>query len=273
MTRWLYGVCWSVVFVLVVGCAAQRGNTPRAVSVPARVTAAYGGQQWRMVRYLRYDLAVRHRGEEVARYRHLWDRGTGLYRYEADAGTFATTPMFDETTGTWQPLGLPLPKGRLVGLVNRRDFGGAVYIDGWLQDSGLIRRVLERIDNDTFLLLQPLELANAGTVGKTYSIRRSDDSKAMVYRFRYPQTAGTTPDDLWALFIDPRTMHIYQSRVKPQGVRKVVAAQWNRLATVNGITFCLERRMADKRLVFEKITMPREVPLEVFTDPTVPMPW
>jgi hypothetical protein len=255
------------------GCAASQrpvaleGDQP----VMEQIARAYGRDYWQAVETVHFYLAARENGVEVARFSHLWDRRTGDYRYEADASAFAAAPMLDDATGTWQPIALELPAGRLVALVNLESGQGEVYIDGQPQDPKLVRRVIERIQNDLFILLQPLEIDDAAKDGKLYDIRLKDGTPARVYRFHYAESAGITGEDQWAVFYDPATLHVLATKVKPQNQTRVVTMKWGRHAEINGVTFSLERVMGDKSITFEGLTMPGALPREVFTDPFTDM--
>ena len=236
-----------------------------------RIAGAYGRDYWEAVESMRFYMAARENGVEVARYSHVWDRRTGDYRYEADASVFAAAPMLDDKTGTWQPITLELPPGRLVALVNLKSGHGEVFIDGQPQGAQLVRRVIERIQNDLFILLQPLEVDGAARDGKLYDIRLKDGTLARVYRFHYAEGAGITGDDQWAVFYDPASLRILATKVKPQNQAGVVTMKWGRHAVINGVTFSLERVMGDKSITFEGLTMPGDLPSEVFANPFADM--
>lgn len=252
------------------GCMGNKkaSNDP----VLNQLAQGYGYRQWQAVRYLRFDFVVRVDGKETARFKHLWDRQTGRYRYEADSAAFATAPFFNEASGKWEPLGLHLPEGQLVGVVNRNTGNGAVYIDHQLQDSILIPRILERIDNDTFWLLMPLELGQAILQGEPQHVPRRDGNAVITIRLAYPQGAGITPYDRWMLMLEPQQQRIYRTKVKPQRTNQVIAAGWRGNTTINGITFSLERVLADKTVTFESLTMPQTLGDQVFVDPVSAMP-
>ncbi len=284
----LLAICLSVAAATIAPTGCEAPNTvklpppppePKHISkhapVPAQISHAYGIDSWAVTRYIRFDMVIRDKGHETARYSHLWDRQTGEYRYEADAAVFAASAFYDQALDKWQPIKLDIPPGQLVALLNKKTKRGAVYIDGAQapDNTATVARVLERIDNDTFLLTQPVELVRAKTTGAALAIKQEDAASTMVYRYHYPPSAGKTPKDLWALFYNPQTMMIFKSKVKPQFSRHIITAEWTRTAPINGVTFCLERVMGEKRIVFEKITMPKNVPDGVFTDPNVQMPW
>ena len=252
------------------GCSGNQkaSNDP----ILNQIALGYGYRQWQSVRYLRFDLVVRVDGKEAARFKHLWDRSTGRYRYEADSATFAKIPFFNELSGKWEPIGLRLPKGRLVGVVNRNTGNGAVYIDHQLQDSILIPRILERIDNDTFLLLMPLELGQAIPQGEAQRTPMRDGRAVMSIRLAFPQGAGITPYDRWMMIFEPKNQRILRTKVQPQRTNQVIAANWRGHTTINGITFSLERILKDKTITFESLTMPQTLADQIFVDPISAMP-
>ncbi len=257
------------VMALAWGCATQ-GQGQRAASVPQQISQAYGVEALGNVRVLRFDFVVRKEGREVARFKHLWDRETGECRYEADALVFAKAPFFDDSTKKWQPINLELSDGVLVGLVNRNTRQGSVFIGGVEQEDGtLVRRVLERVNNDMLWLMQPLELGGAGTAGETIAVSRDDGTAYNLYRFHYPGDAGATSGDYWALYFDPQTMKVYQSKVRKQNTGKFVAAKWQQEVEIKGVTFVLERVMEDTTLAIENLYLLEAAPLDTFVDPWV----
>jgi len=260
----------AAVLTPLAGCTSD----PKASDDPIlnQIALGYGYRQWQTVRYLRFDFVVRVDGKETARFKHLWDRVTGRYRYEADSAAFAKAPFFNEASGKWEPLGLQLPKGRLVGVVNRNTGNGAVYIDHDLQDAALIPRIIDRIDNDTFLLLMPLELGNAVLQGEAEYISLPEGNAVGGFRLAFPEGAGTTPFDRWMVILNPEKQWIYKTKVKPQRTHRVITANWRGHTTINGVTFSLERVLGNKTITFESLTMPQTLADQIFIDPVSMMP-
>ena len=252
------------------GCSSEKKAYDPHVSkdVSSRISQAYGVDRWQYIRLLRFDMVVRRDGHPNIRTRHLWDRSTNNYRYEADATQFANMPIFNKKSEIWEPMPINLPAGNLIALVNRRTRKGQVYINGRpVKDEQLLDHVFQRIDNDTFMLMMPIDLAQADTRGQTYPVEHSDGTFGEVYRFHYPPKAGSTPNDLWALYYDPQTMHIHQSKIKPQYSVAIKAADWTQNVTIHGVTFCLKRTFPDKKVSFEGLTIPRVAPDGIFTNP------
>lgn len=256
--------------VVIPGCGAGSGHASSA-EIVRQVYAAYGGDQFQDVRYLRFDMLVSENGQGAGRFAHLWDRSTGDYRYETDAQVFASLPFLDDQAQAWQPIGLALPPGKLVALVNRRTGLGQVSIDGRPQDSELVRRVLQRIDHDTFWLLLPLELPAARTRGRPHEVELGQGEAVVSYRYQYPSDAGSTPDDLWAIYVDPHNHRIYRSIVRPQRTKGVISADWRGHQIIHGMTFSLKRVMGTKTILYQGLTMPRDVSVNLFRDPLARM--
>lgn len=267
--QWMRVSAMAVAMVCT-GCSQQQpvlSSTNRNASdaLAKRIADAYGGNgAWSRVRYLRFDMVEFRDGRERGRYRHLWDRQTGLYRYEADAERFAELSFYDDATAMWQPIGLQLPPGRLVALVNRSSGEGHVFIDGHLADPSLVRRVRERIEHDCFWLLMPFDLGG--------QVRLVPDGRATRVRVVFPLEGRKTSNDSWWLELDPQTMRIRSSVLQPQHTDEKQIAQWKGFETIDGVSFCLQRSFLDERaLAMQSLALPREMPEVVFEDPMAPL--
>ena len=254
------------------GCASQT-STPQP-GWPKRIEAAYGGREaLGQVRYLRFDFVVRQDGAEKARFSHLWLCRTGRYRYEADAARFAGLRFLDETTQSWQPIGLDLPDGRLIALVNVADRTGHVWIDGQAQPNELVERVLQRIDNDGFWLLLPFHLRPpAARLELAGPASMPDGSPAVRLRLTYRQGAGSTPGDIYHLFVHPESHRILRSEIELQNTDRVVRADWRGEHRADGLLLASRRILPDKALSFEKVKVLESDETRCLEDPNQPLP-
>jgi hypothetical protein len=258
--------------VLLVVAACTSGTPPPDWG--ATIAKAHGGDGFGKdrVRFLRFDFVVRKGGETKAVFRHLLDRVTGDYRYEADAATFAGVPFLDETTRSWKPIGLDLPTGRLVALGNRDRRTGRVWIDGREQPAGLADRVRQRVDNDSWWLVLPLVLAapnlEVASEGPA-EVEGIGEAQRLTLTFR--PGSGDTPGDVYRLYVDPGSYRMLRTEIDLQNRDATVEANWHEEIVSRGLRFHGERRMKDKTLAFENLALPDEVPERVFEDPAVEM--
>jgi hypothetical protein len=256
----------SLVPLLLAGVAAVAASTTWGPKIAeAHGAKAFGSDR---VRYLRFDFVVRKDGEEKARFRHLLDRSTGDYRYEADAAKFANVPFFDEETRSWRPIGLKLPAGRLVAIGNRWSDTGRVWIDGKEQARSLATRVRQRVDNDSWWLVLPLELGASGLRMKSGGeVELEGGGKAHRLTLTFASDAGDTPGDVYRLFVDPGTHRMIRTEIDLQNRDVTVRARWKDEVVLRGVTFYRRRILPDRTLALEDLALPSTVPEGVFRDP------
>jgi hypothetical protein len=224
------------------------------------------------VRYLRFDFVVRKGGVKKAEFRHLLDRVTGAYRYEADAATFAGVPFLDAETSSWRPIGLDLPEGRLVALGNRRDRTGRVWIAGREQPLELAERVRQRIDNDAWWLILPQSLSAPNLkVHSDGPTTVEGLGEAIRLNLTFEPGAGDTPGDVYRIFVDPGSLAVLRTEIDLQNRDLTVKADWSEEIVLRGVRFYRERRLPDRTLAFENLDLPAEVAEGVFVNPSVEM--
>ncbi|MEX0775353.1 MAG: hypothetical protein WD042_06515 [Phycisphaeraceae bacterium] len=273
MTRPISILTLAAVVTCLCACTSKSPTTPAPMQGPTiwhnPVPDAYGGlKRWNAVRFFRFDLVVRDGdGKELHRARHLWDKRTGDYRYEADAGAFAALPFADEEMHIWRPIDLELPPGALVALVNRATGEGRIYIDGQEQPATLVPRVLQRIDHDSFWLLLPFQTQGANLEGQ---IDRARGDK--VLKLQYPVRPGQQGQDAWLLQLARDSWRITRTQLHPRNSYRHVIAEWSGEKKVGGLTFATIRKLDDGSLTFEHIALPRRVAGNVFTDVATPLP-
>jgi hypothetical protein len=198
----------------------------------------YGARSWfrSRTRYLRYDVVVARDGMAPVRFRELLDRGTGDYRFEADAREFGDV------------VGMPdLPPGRLVSLGNRELRVGNVWIGRTLQPPEVLQAVRERLDYDSWWLTFPLDLGSPDLHVEDHG-PTGDGVRHLIVRF----PAGI--EDVYRLRVDPGTHRILRTEIVfPDGTSEV--ATWHDPARMNGVVFQLRRRLADRTLTFENVAL------------------
>jgi hypothetical protein len=255
---------------LVGACAS--GSPPRDWG--DEVAKAHGALEFtpERVRYLRFDFVVRKGGVKKAEFRHLLDRKTGAYRYEADAATFAGVPFLDGETNSWRPIGLDLPEGRLVALGNRRERTGRVWISGVEQPPELAERVRQRIDNDAWWLILPLALSDPNLrVRSDGPAMLEGQGEAVELNLTFAPDAGDTPGDVYRIFIDPASLEVLRTEIDLQNRDVTLKADWAEQTVLSGVRFYRKRQLPDRTLAFENLDLPTGVVDGVFTDPSVAM--
>jgi hypothetical protein len=248
-----------------VGCQGQPQKAPlspevlpvvetRADSLALRIYQAWGGPEvWAQLAYIRFDFTVVHEGTPQFRAHHLWHRPTGRYRLE------------------WQ-------KGDslYVALFNVRTLEGQVYHNGQSLAGPTAQRLLEeayrRYRNDSFWLLAPVQLFEAG-ISRFYEA----DSSTVTYevlRIELQHAEGLPAARYW-FYIDRQTNLVVQWAYAMQDNPRAMPAQYRwsgyrQWETPYGIV----RWATQKTFLFgplviftDHVTFPQAVPDSWFTNP------
>ena len=257
------GRAWfeSVVLVCTVlaagaGCQKRADGATSGEEWAERIASAYGGHDaFARTRTLAFDFVSYEDGVEKARFHHVMALAGGPCLYETDATTFARSPFLDDQTHSWKPIGLTLPAGRLTAKVDRVHRTGDVRVDGEPQSPELVRRVVERINNDSFWLLLPFQLRDPGVrLTESGPVTLPEGRPAVALSLAFGTDAGATPADRWTMFVDPASARILKTRVDLQNSASFVEAEWDGSVETGGLDLA-DRRTIGKRLIrFERIT-------------------
>jgi hypothetical protein len=214
----------------------------------------YGARAWSRsrTRYLRYDVVVARDGKAPVRFRQILDRGTGDYRFEADASEFGDVVGMRD-----------LPPGRLVSLGNRELRVASVWIGQTLQPPEVHRAVRERLDYDSWWLTFPLDLGatdlHVEDRGPT-----ADGTHHLLVRF-----PGGIEDE-YHLYVDPGTFRIRTTEIVfPDATSE--RATWSEPVRLNGVTLQLRRRLPDRTLKFENVALTANVRGATLREPEAEM--
>jgi hypothetical protein len=265
------------VVVLVPGCgrggAERREREARGALLADSVALAYGGVgAWQALRFLRFDLSVRDSNEVRARFRHLWNLGTGESRYEADLAALRDLPGSTGSrrrTGTAAP-----PHGRLIAVVNRATGKGLVRVEPAppeISEEALLALARERVEEDGFWLFLPFLLDAPG-------VAVEDRGEITAPRTRRParELFVTRKGDRRTvrLFVEPATHRILETEVPAEGNSIARSFVWRSDVNVGGIRLVAERQEDGARsMIYDLMAAPERVALEVFTDLTRRMPY
>ena len=247
----------AALLVLALGCASQRPtpNSRPGNEWAERIATAYGGRAaLARTRSLAFDFVSYEDGVEKARFHHVLAVNGGPCLYETDAATFARSPFLDDQTHTWKPIGLDVPAGRLVARVDRATRTGDVRVNGTPQPEALVRRVVERINNDAFWLMLPFQLDDPGVrLSEIGPVTLPDGRAATALSLSFGSEAGATPGDRWTLFVDRSTARILKTRVDLQGGASYVEAEWRGSAKTGGLDLADERVLGKRIVRFEHL--------------------
>ena len=273
LSRLLRAVLLSLTFASMpmwFGCAsmgeAATTNQPSdAGEWVRRVTNAYdSGGQFASLRVLRFDYVLRDQNyNELTRARHLWDRNTGDYRYEADASQFAATTFFDESSLTWKKGNLKLPAGSLVAILNMKSRAGKVFINGKEQSPTLVKYAFDRVDNDAKWLLLPLQLTPP-TRTLYVNTEKKDGKVGVNLAVSTPDAPGSSRHDLWIVTVDPQGK-IQHTGIRSPGSFLALVGVWDMDQAVGGVTFCTHRFLGEKTIVYESLGAPASADAGAFS--------
>lgn len=221
----------------------------------SRIANAYGGHaEFERIRTLAFDFVSYEDGVEKARFHHVMALGGGPCLYETDATTFARSPFLDDDTHSWKPIGLELPPGRLTAKIDRVRRTGDVRVNGEQQPAELVRRVVERINNDSFWLLLPFQLLDPGVhLAETGPVTLPDGRAAVALALGFGAAAGATPADRWTVFVDPASARILKTRVDLQNSSSFVEAEWSGSVKAGALDLADQRILGRRMIRFERI--------------------
>jgi len=238
------------------GCQKSADGAANGEEWAERIASAYGGHDaFERTRTLAFDFVSYEDGVERARFHHVMALAGGPCLYETDATTFARSPFLDDQTRSWKAVGLTLPAGRLTAKVDRSRRTGDVRVNGEPQSPDLVRRVVERINNDSFWLLLPFQLLDPGVrLAETGAVTLPDGRAAVALSLGFGAEAGATPADRWTVFVDPASARILKTRVDLQNSTSFVEAEWSGSVKTGGLDLADQRAIGKRLIRFERIT-------------------
>lgn len=259
--------------VWLLGCGADdpRGATAptletQADSVAMQLYEAHGGAEaWASVPYLRFDFGVESEGETQVAARHLWNRETGDYRLEWEAG----------------------PDSQYVALFDVEVFGehaaestpeaGQVYLNGEAVDAeenaSLLEQAHRRFVNDTYWLLAPVKVFDPG-VNRSYEAD-SSDAQHDVLHLTFGEV-GLTPGDEYWLYVNRETGRVDRWAFHLQHMEDdepARAYEWTDYLTFDvpaGTIHLAARKAAqdgESAIVFPSLDAPESVSDDAFSTP------
>lgn len=187
----------ALLFTLVLAACSQgirAPNRPANGALPpdvaplhARMMEALGGEEaWERARHFEFDFVVDRNGEEVARWRHRWDRWQGDYRLSGVRRGDSVTIEFNVNRPE---------EGRV--LVNGQEIAG-------VQADSLRQFGYARFINDSYWLIMPYKWTDPGVI-TSYEGRRTEGGRTFdVVRLRFA-SVGLTPQNEYLALLDPES--------------------------------------------------------------------
>jgi hypothetical protein len=195
---------------------APPSRLSEADALAAAVAEASGAAVWPKVSRLRFTFNVESEGKLAMSADHDWD------------------VRANKATVTW--------KGKSV-TIDLADPG----------DSDDAKTAFQRWTNDTYWILMPLKLFDAGVVRTLQPDQQHDGRTYRVLRLSF-QGVGLTPGDQYDLLIDPETHLVRHWDYMPNPERKA-RFSWDNYQPYGGLKLAVEHKSADgkRRIYFTNV--------------------
>lgn len=244
------------------------GSDPAAIAIAQRMIESMGGwEAWERTRYLRFGFVVERDGERPPiSPQHLWDRWTSDYRVE----------------GVRQIEEEPVEGSVLFNLHTRE---GTAYVhgdeEGWVEVNaetagGWLEWAYGRFVNDTYWLLMPYKLQDAGVTLRVAASETIDELEYQVVHLSF-ENVGLTPGDQYWAFIHPETrlMERWAYVLEGQEPPRTEWA-WTEWGPYGRLMLSRVKVMQDPqrqmRIIFDPLAVLDSVDVAIFGNPALPMP-
>jgi hypothetical protein len=221
----------------------------KAIQIADEVMVALGGyENFAAINYLSFHFVAKVDSQKTSDWRHDWDRRKNNYRVEGmtrDGDHLLAVFNLDSRDG--------------VAFKNGQKMGGEEKIQ-------LLKRAYGRYINDTFWLLMPFKLKDAGAVLKYDGAQEINDVNYDVLRLSYADGVGLTPHNIYRVFVDQATRVVHRWEYFENENAAPAPAWWEQWNQYGKIKLAGQRSFegSDRKLLFTNIIVAREVDEEVF---------
>lgn len=224
-------------------------SDPRAVQIAEEVMVALGGyENFAAINYLAFHFVVAVDSHKTADWRHDWDRRNNSYRVE----------------------GISRDGDHLLAVFNLDSRNGVAFKNGQKLEGEekiqLLKRAYARYINDTFWLLMPFKLKDAGAVLQYDGVQEISDVTYEVLRLSYADSVGLTPQNVYRVFVDPATRVVHRWEYFENENAAPAPAWWEQWQPYGKIKLAKQRRFDDsgRKIIFTDIVVAAEVEEKVF---------
>jgi hypothetical protein len=224
-------------------------SDPKAIRIADEIMVALGGREnFEAIKYLSFHFVSVADTKKVSDWRHDWDRRNNNYRLEG------TTRDGDH----------------LLAVFNLDTRDGAAFKNGQKMDGEvkiqLLKRAYARYINDTYWLLMPFKLKDAGAVLKYDGSQEINDVKYDVLHLSFADSVGLTPRNIYRVFVDQATRIIHRWEYIEKEGAEPSPAWWEKWNRYGGIKLAEQRTFenSNRKLLFTNIVVSAEVDEKIF---------
>jgi len=158
----------------------------------------------------------------------------------------------------------------LLAVFNLDTRDGVAFKNGQKMDGEekiqLLKRAYGRYINDTFWLLMPFKLKDAGAALKYDGAQEINDVHYDVLRLSYADSVGLTPRNVYRVFVDQATRVVHRWEYHEKEGATPVASWWERWNEFGGVKLAEQRSFenSNRKLLFTNIIVSREVDEKIF---------
>jgi hypothetical protein len=228
-------------------------SDPKAVRIADEVMVALGGREnFEAINYLSFHFVSVADTKKVSDWRHDWDRRSNNYRLE----------------------GVTREGDHLLAFFNLDTQDGTAFKNGQKMEGEeklqILKLAYRRYINDTYWLLMPFKLKDAGAVLKYDGVQELNDIAYDVLRLSFADSVGLTPRNIYRVFIDPATRIVHRWEYFAQEGGDPSPAWWEKWNIYGGIKFSEQRSFdnSNRKLLLTNIVASRQVDEKIFEAPS-----
>jgi hypothetical protein len=225
----------------------------KAAQIADEVMVALGGRKnYEAINYLSFHFVVEADSKKVSDWRHDWDRRKNNYRVE----------------------GITREGDHLLAIFNLDTRDGAAFKNGQKLDGEekgqILKRAYGRYINDTFWLLMPFKLKDAGAVLQYDGAEEINEVNYEVLRLSYADSVGLTPRNIYRVFVDQATRVIHRWEYYEKAGAPPAPAWWEKWNFHGGVKLAEQRTFesSNRKLLFTEIVVARAVDEKIFEAPS-----
>lgn len=224
-----------------------------ALRLAEQTTQALGGDEaFARITYLSFHYVVHSDTGKVVDWRHDWNRTTNDYRLEGRLSSDHIVAYFNLNS---QQNGQVFLNGKPAGIDEAHSLLGMAYT---------------RFINDTYWLLMPFKLKDAGAKLEYRGMKESEGVAYEVLKLSFVERVGLTPENSYHIYVDPNSHLIKRWEYFQTNDAPPIAAEWENWQNFGEIKLATERILAgvNRKIVFTDIIAATRVDSSIFEVPS-----